>query len=285
MIHATGAGTLAGVRVALLRAPERGGAMAAELARRGAETMMVPLIDWELPEDPTRLDDCLRAASTYDWVLLTSVTTVRVIEQRAHVLGTDLRALLQGVRVAAVGTATREVLEHAGVVVALMPEGDQSAAGLLAELPAGGFRALLPQSEIAADTLRAGLQARGWTVDVVTAYLTVDYPAAAGRRLRTPDTMDGAAAGEPALTRQDLVLALGDGRLDALVLTSPSIAERLHAIIGQLPEDVAVIAIGRRTEHDAVALGLRIHAVAATPGPSGIADAVAAAVVKQRKKR
>lgn len=260
--------------------------MAAELKSRGARVVLAPLIDCELPEDPSQLDDHLLVAGHYDWIILTSVTTARALEQRARALGRILPELFGAAHVAAVGTATRDALKDLGVNVDLVPETNQSAEGLLEVLSvehAGtGTRALLPQSGIAADTLRAGLQDRGWSVDAVTAYTPVSYPAASGRRIH------GDAADETSLTvigHQDLVTALANGEIGAVVLTSPSIAERLHAMMGELSMEAATVAIGRRTERDAVALGMRVDAVAASPNPTGIADAVAVAVVNQRKRR
>lgn len=270
-------GDLAGITVALLRNPERGSEMAAELRRRGAETLLVPMIDWELPEDHRELDRRLEAASTYDWILLTSVTTVRVLAQWAGKAGKSLSELVGAASIAAVGTATAEALQQADAPATVVPLQDQSAEGLLAVLPDGTARALLPQSDLAADTLRAGLVRRGWSVDTVTAYVTVDYPADAGRRIGSPNDVG-------ATTRAELGAALQAGRIDAVVLTSPSTAERLHAMIGALPAEVASVAIGRRTERDAETLGLRIDAVAARPDPVGIADAVHRAVVNQRKR-
>lgn len=290
-------GDLSGLTVALLRSADRGAAMAAELTRRGAKTLLVPLIDWELPADTAELDRFLDAADSYDWLVLTSVTTVRVLAQRARVRRVSLSSLIGSVKVAAVGAATGAALAELGVNVQLTPEEDQSAEGLLAELPAQPARALLPQSDLAADTLRAGLAGRGWMIDAVTAYVTVGYPAAAERRVSavndgadTGDSVDGdtvnANPGEPAgtVTQKELLGDLRQGRIDVVVLTSPSIAARLHAMMESLPGTVATVAIGRRTERDASALGMRIDATASAPSPAGIADAVSTAVVNHRKR-
>lgn len=275
-------GDLAGITVALLRSPERGAAMAAELTRRGAGTVIAPLIDWELPEDTTDLDRHLAAAAAYDWLLVTSVTTVRALVKRAEALRLDLPAMLRAVDVAAVGTATRTALVRHGFTVSLTPADDQSAEGLMAALPTAAATALLPQSDLAADTLGAGLKRRGWSVDAVTAYRTVDYPADAARRIGHPD--DGTVHGRPVTSGEELLHALSTGLIDAVVLTSPSIAARLHAMMGTLPETVATVAIGRRTAHDAAAFGLRIDLTAESPDPTGIADAVSTAVVNHRKR-
>lgn len=275
--------SLAGVTVALLRNPERAAGMAREFVLRGAEVLLAPMIDWELPADTAALSSGLRAASSYDWVLFTSVTTVRALDRQASVLGTPLAELLRGAKIAGVGPATGEALEKLGIRVDLLPDSDQSAAGLLAALPPEPARVLLPQSDIAADTLGAGLQGRGWSVDVVTAYVTVDYPARTGHTVGGTEAGHDGGAVPGALTRTELAEAIRSGAIDAVVLTSPSIAGRLHAMMGPLPAEVATIAIGRRTQHDASALGLRIDAVAATPSPAGVADAVAA-VVHQPKE-
>lgn len=256
--------------------------MAAELVRRGAEALLVPLVDWELPADTGELDRLLEAVPSYDWVLITSVTTVRALAHRANARHLSLASLLGSVRVAAVGDASRDALADRGVRVHLVPDADQSALGLLALLPGEPARALLPQSDLAADTLEKGLTHRGWKVDAVTAYRTVDYPAAVDRRLSGP-SKDAALVGRT-VTREELSEGILQGRIDAVVLTSPSIAGRLHAMMGTLPDTVATVAIGRRTERDASALGIRIDATAPSPSPAGIADAVSTAVVHHRKR-
>lgn len=289
------AGDLSGLTVALLRSADRGAAMAAELNRRGAKVLFAPLIDWELPADTTELDRFLNTADSYDWLVITSVTTVRVLAQRARIRKVSLSSLVGSARVAAVGAATGAALSELGVTVQLTPGKDQSAEGLLAELPAQPARALLPQSDLAADTLRAGLAGRGWTIDAVTAYVTVDYPAAAERRVGgsgdtvSDDVSHDPVSGNPCqpagtVTQQELLGDLRQGRIDVVVLTSPSIAARLHAMMETLPDTVTTVAIGRRTERDASALGMRIDATASVPSPAGIADAVSTAVVHHRKR-
>ena len=62
------------------------------------------------------------------------------------------------------------------MTVALRPAGQQSAAGLVAEFPHGAGRVLAPLGNLAGDVLDAGLTRKGWTVDAVEAYRTVDGP-------------------------------------------------------------------------------------------------------------
>lgn len=291
------AGPLTGVTVALLRTPDRARATIEELMLRGARVVLAPLIDWELPESTRELDMRLEAASGYDWIILTSGTTVSALAARARSLGSGLAELLGKTRVAAVGSATARALASLDVEVHCIPDENQSAAGLLSVLPVSSpARALLPQSNLAADTLSVGLTHRGWSVDTVVAYLTVDYPAREDRRV--PISSEEAHMLEPLaplLTREALTAAIGMGAVDAVVVSSPSIAERLRTVMkdalglterpldtsSTVPEP-AVVAIGGRTERDALALGLWVDAVAASPSPPGIADAVEAAVVVRR---
>src|SRR4029078_12044657 len=83
-----------------------------------------------------------------------------------------------GVKIACIGEASAEAVRSFGIQPELIPNGDQSSEGLLAEIapfdeifdPVG--RILLPRADIATETLAAGLTERGWEVDDVTAYRT-----------------------------------------------------------------------------------------------------------------
>jgi len=167
---------LGGVRVLVTRSPERSAALVEALAAAGAEPVLLPLIDFERAPDQHMLDvacDAL-AAAAFDWLVVSSATTVHVLMEKAAERGLRLGQLVPpGTRIAAVGPATRRLLEAGGLTVALTPPGEQSAAGLLAVWPGGG-RILLPQADIAAGTLSEGLAAAGGTVTAVTAYRTVD---------------------------------------------------------------------------------------------------------------
>ena len=281
-------GALSGRRVLLTRSPDRAGAMAAALAEAGAEPLLLPLIDFERAPDQAALAQTLSrlAAGGYDWLVVSSITTVRALKELAAAQGTQLASLVpDGVRVATIGPSSRRVLEAEGLRVDLAPEGKQSAEGLVELWGAvppqdGSPRVLLPQSDIAAPTLAEGLLARGFEVETVVAYRTVDYPAADSMRLTAP-----LAAGEPAgqaapavvLRPDEANRELAAGRLHAVVAASPSAARRIHAVLRPLGA-TALIAIGEPTAAELAALGLEPAATAATPTPSGIVDAVARAL-------
>lgn len=286
---------LAGVRVLLTRTPDRAGAMARALAEAGGEPLLLPLIDFERAHDQEALAAALGrlAAGEYGWLVISSITTVRALKEVAAARGVGLPGLVPpGVRIATIGPSSRRVIEAEGLRVDLAPEGKQSAEGLV-ELwamaddggAAGGdgagiTRVLIPQSDLAAPTLAEGLDARGWAVDTVTAYRTVDYPADPSLRL-----VEGLAVGEPAgqeapavvLTPDEASRELAAGRLDAVVAASPSAARRIHAVLRPL-EATRLIAIGEPTAAELERLGIPAAATAARPTPEGIVDAVARAV-------
>jgi uroporphyrinogen-III synthase len=283
---------LAGLRVVLLRTPGRSAGLTAELTRRGAVPLYLPLIDFELPADPAPLDRALTdlAGGGCSWLVITSATTVAALEARALRAGSTLAALLPGgTRVAAVGEATAEALASAGVSVALVPA-ESSGRGLVQALHAGPGRILLPQASLADTTLADGLAGNGWTVERVEAYRTVDYPADPARRLPEPGGPEAsrpvpAAAGGPAtlLDAADFHALASAAGVDAVVLTSPSTVRRFSALLrGVLPPGLAAVAIGRSTAAEAAGTGLHLDATAAQPTPGAVADAVLSAVHRTR---
>ena len=274
---------LAGLRVILTRTPDRAAAMTDELESRGAQVTLMPLIDFQLPADTGPLDQALVAlrSGRFAWVIFTSVTTVRSLERRCAALGVSpASAVPAGTRIAAVGTGTRKALEDIGLDVDLMPEGDHSARGLAESWPhpedpdpeGGALRILLPQADLADPALRDDLTSLGWDVRAVTAYCTVDFPAAGVRF--TPAAETGAG---PLLSPADFLAAAPDGPR-AVVLTSPSIVRRFLRLCSPVPAGTLLVAIGDRTAAQMTHLGITPAAVANQPTPQGIAQALAVAV-------
>ncbi|WP_049822302.1 uroporphyrinogen-III synthase [Arthrobacter sp. H41] len=276
---------LAGVCVVLLRSPERSAAMAREVRLFGGQPVVMPLIDFEQVPGSRELEEALArlAEGRYQWVVFTSVTAVASLQLHAGAAGEELTGMLRaGPRIAAAGSVTGEYLASAGVVAHLVPEGSQSARGLLDEMPAGPGAVLLPQADIADPALAEGLTAAGWAVDRVTVYRTVDYPAAAAHRLVVPVPAGDGGIPVPIDSRQFRRLTAGKAPVVA-VLTSPSSALRFHAMLEkEAPLGVGaaplVIAIGPSTATAAAGAGLRVDAVASRPTPEGIAEAAVRAV-------
>lgn len=232
---------LTGWHVLVPRPAGRSSALAALLEAEGAVAHTIPLIGIEPPVDTGALDLQVLALSggNYGWVGFTSVNAVDAVVGRARALALS-PAVAANTRIAAVGASTATALQRAGLPVDLTPIGAGSAAALASCWPAArpGEAVLLPQSEIAGDTLRESLQYKGFVVTTVVAYRTVETPP-------TGEVADGLAA----------------GRYQAVLLTSPSTVRALAAV---RPAAGTVLgAIGAATAAAAADAGLPISYTAA----------------------
>jgi uroporphyrinogen III methyltransferase/synthase len=111
----------------------------------------------------------------------------------------------------------------------------------------------LPRADIATETLVAGLIARGWQVDDVTAYRTVR------------------AAPPPADIRE----AIKTGGFDAVLFTSSSTVRNLVGIAGKPHASSIIAVIGPQTAATAEELGLRVDVTAPKPSAALLAEALA----------
>ena len=167
---------LLGWQVVVTRTRLQASALALRLAALGAVPVELPTI---AIADPADGGDGLRAAAArlggYEWVVFSSTNAV----ERFFAAVRDARAL-GGVRVAASGTGTADVLAKFGVLADLVPARFVAEALLEAfPAPAEGAsgRVLLPRAAVARDVLPAGLHQLGYEVDVVEAYRTIEVPA------------------------------------------------------------------------------------------------------------
>jgi uroporphyrinogen-III synthase len=216
-----------------------GDSVAAALRSRGAVPVVAPSINFANTDDASALQAALERlqAGEFDWMSVTSATTVDVLS--AH--GVRLPA---NTKVAAVGETTAAALVAAGYRVDFTPRRDNSAAGLLAEWAdategAPNLRILALRSDIAKPVLTDGLRAAGHAVSAVVAYRTVGVPI-------SPEIVSDVAA----------------GRFDAILVTSGSVANQISVQIGLVPSRTVLACIGPRTAADAEAAGLRVDLVA-----------------------
>ncbi|MFD1720447.1 uroporphyrinogen-III synthase [Amnibacterium endophyticum] len=230
---------LRGWRVLVPRGGPWGHGVAADLRARGAVPVVAPSINFAGTQDEPALDAALRrlGEGSYDWLSVTSATTVDVLS--AH------RAVIpERTKVAAVGETTAASLSAAGYRVDFVPRHDNSAAGLLAEWgdaagEARGLHILALRSDIAKPVLTDGLRSAGHDVDAVIAYRTVGVPIA-----------------------QDIVEGVAAGSFDAILVTSGSVAHQISVQIGLVPSRTVIACIGPRTAMDAEDAGLRVDLVA-----------------------
>ena len=166
---------LAGRRVLVTRAAHQAGKLSKGLRALGAVPVEVPVLEIRPPASLEPLDAALRQLDRYDWLILTSANTVRVLVERAETLGIAL-AQSPRLQVAAVGEATSEAAHKAGLKVAFVPEAyvaESLVEGLLQLLHSSRQRILLARAAVARDVIPDALRAAGVVVDVVDAYHNV----------------------------------------------------------------------------------------------------------------
>ncbi len=256
----SGAAPLAGVRIAVTRAGERGTPLAAQLRAAGATVHEVPLTRIEsLPGAP--LADAVKRLLQYQWVLLTSVNAV---EHLAAALETPAqREIIKLRKFAVVGAATESAAAERGWTAALVPERYLAEAlldAMAVRSDIDGAAMLYPAAEGARDVLPAGLRALGATVDVVPVY-------------RSAADHDGQAT----IRR----LAKG-GELDLVVVAAPSAVDALlDAVPAEFARRLPVACIGPVTAKAARVAGfpVRVESTAATQ--DGLLRSIVASFAKR----
>lgn len=227
---------LAGWQVLVPRIGPWGERVGALLASRGAVAVLASLIAYERPLDPEPLKQALErlAAGHFDWLMVTSATT-------ADVLTAERARIPASTRVAAVGEATARALRATGIDPDFTQRGEASAVGLVEGWQAtfGGdapSHILVLRSDLAPATVSDGLTAHGHTVDVAVAYSTVG-----------PDL-------DP-----NVIADVRGGKVDAILLTSGSVARSLARQLAPIPATVVLASIGPRTTAEATEAGLDTH--------------------------
>lgn len=225
-------------------------AYATVLAPLGFELVAMPVTRTEPPRDTGALARALEAS--YAAIVVASARAAAALAAACG--GHAIRDVW------AVGPATQRALAAAGIV-ARVPESASDGAALAHALVAAreiaGQRVLVPRAEDGRDDAIAILRAAGAEVVDVIAYRTVP----------TPADDDAVAAGRA-------LLASGDAA--ACIVFAPSQVRALAGIIGELPAvSTAWIAIGDTTGAVLREAGIERVAVATTPTPEGVANAVA----------
>jgi uroporphyrinogen III methyltransferase/synthase len=260
---------LYGWKVLVPRTKEQAGTMSDRLRGYGAIPCEVPTIAVEPPRTPAQMERAIKGLvdGRYAWVVFTSTNAVRAVWEKFAEHGLDARHF-GGVKIACIGEATANAVRAFGVQPELIPAGEQSSEGLLAEFsphdevldPVG--RILLPRADIATETLTAGLTERGWEVDDVTAYRTVR------------------AAPPPAEIRD----AIKSGGFDAVLFTSSSTVRNLVGIAGKPHARTVVAVIGPKTAETATEFGLRVDVQPQHASVADLVEALAAYAVELREK-
>ena len=246
---------LFGKRALVTRTRTQASALSDTLTQRGAMPVELPTIEIQPLDDYTELDHALRSVGDYDWAVFSSVNAVDVVFGRMDALELDVRTL-HSVNVAAIGPATARKLRGYGVIADFMPSSFVADA-VVKEMDALGMdgkRVLLPQAEIARDTLRRGLAELGASVDSIAVYRTVT-PKDSAERLRD---------------------ILSDG-IDIATFASSSSASNLVGLLDgntSALKGATIACIGPITAKRAAELGLQVDIVASEYTIAGLIEAV-----------
>ncbi|MEN2738837.1 uroporphyrinogen-III synthase [Microbacterium sp. X-17] len=241
---------LTGWRVLVPRGGPWGDVVAATLRTKGAVPVVAPLVNFAPTDDQETLERALAdlAAGAFDWITLTSAVTVDVLAAYRAVIPAHTR-------VAAVGETTAAALQAVGYRVDLVPDRDNSAAGMARQMIAlepEPRDILTLRNEVAKPVLTRELIAAGHRVRSVVAYRTVGVP-----------------------VTERIARDVESGRINAILITSGSIAEQVHLQFPEIPPTTLIAAIGPRTAKDAQRVGLDVDVVADTLTVDALIAAVA----------
>ena len=166
---------LAGKKILVTRPKELISEMSAKLRSAGAEVLELPAIRTVPAEDQSRLIQALKEISTYQWLVFTSPTGVRIFFEEMEKQQMDIRSLGQ-IRLAVIGSGTAKELRKHGLYPDLMPEEfyGESLGKALAENCQDGERILLPRASAGNQELVQILKEnRKVTIDDIPTYDTI----------------------------------------------------------------------------------------------------------------
>jgi len=238
---------LEGRRIVVTRPASQAAELAEPLRALGAEVVLLPTIEIVPPLDGgAALDAALAHLADYRWLVVTSVNGADAVLARRP----DRPS---GLGVAAIGPATAERMRRGGWAVDLVPDAYVAEALLdaLGHPGAVGDAVLVARAAVARDVLPVGLRERGWVVEVVDAYRTVDT------------TVDADAVRRAA-------------GADTVTFTSPSTVERFVRLVGAADVPPLVACIGPVTADAARAAGLTVSVEASTYTVAGLVAALVA---------
>lgn len=250
-------GTLRGRRVVVTRPLNQAAELQDLLEAHGATAILIPALEIQPPANSGPLDEALREAHRYAWVIFTSANAVERVAVRAAELGLPrLRDAFETAHICAIGPATQAMLEAQGCRVALLPERyvAESVVSAFDTVPLQDVRVLLPRATVARDVVPDALRERGAIVDVVEAY----------------------RSGSPAASRAAIADLLHRREtVDWVTFTSGSTVANFLAMGGQpLLAGARVASIGPITSEVATKHGLRVDAEAEEHTAAGLVAAI-----------
>ena len=217
---------LFGKGIVITRPERQADDLARLLSAEGAAPIHFPTIKIVPPDDWQELDEAIDKLTTYNWLIFTSANGVQFFFERLREKQKDIRDL-KGIKICCIGPATARQIEDKGIKVDLVPA-QFIAEGILQSFAAMNLKdkkILIPRAAKARDVLPEGLKKLGASVDVVSAYQTVN----SGKK------------------KDDLAALISDNKVDIITFTSSSTVTNFVEIMGRdfkLPAHIDVACIG-----------------------------------------
>jgi uroporphyrinogen-III synthase len=214
--------------VVVTRAESDKGPLSSELRNLGLRVLIWPAVSVAAAETGP-LEEALGRVHAFDWIVFASRHAVAAVTER-------ITTAPAGVRIAAIGQATAQVLRQRGWQVDLLPS-EPNAAGLVAAFAAEdsgplqgkggkGVRILYPASSRALPTIAVGLTQLGAEVVQVEAYRTdsaASLDVEACRSWIARDAVGAVTFTSPSAV-EELERALGKEDFNRLLSSAPAVA-------------------------------------------------------------
>lgn len=259
---------LFGKKIVVTRTREQASELSERLQGLGADVYELPTIKIEAPTDKMAFAEGVVHSHTYDWLVFSSPNGVRKFFEAFFAVYEDIRSI-GGVRIAAIGPATKKAIAAYGLAVDVMPE------KAVAEELIKAFKSWVKEGhptiehqtilwvhgEQARRVIATELTAMGAIVDECLAYKTVPVT----------DDPTGVASEWDAI------------RPDVITFTSSSTAENFHALGLPVPPSCKVASIGPVTTETLVSLGMEPDVKAKNHDIPGLVDALLKGILKGSK--
>lgn len=247
-----------GKRIVVTRARAQASGLVEKISDLGGEPVEFPTIFIEKEDNYTALHNAFTKINNYDWLIFTSVNAVKVFFTELRRVNMDIRHL-QGIKICAIGPATRDSLEEKGIIVDTMPD-EYRAEGIVEELKnkiKPGQWVLLPRARGARSLLPEAI--KGWGAHVNEVFI---YKAVAEKRVS-----------------KDMFEEIIDGNIDFVTFTSSSTVDNFVNIVGKdnalrINKKTKIACIGPITAQTAEKAGFTIDVMAKDYTIEGLIDAI-----------
>lgn len=227
---------LTGKKVLITRPFDQAQEWASLFQQRGASVYFHPVIQILPPETWDSIDQAIKGIEKFNWLVFSSVNGVRFFWQRMQTNGLSA-ASLAGLKIAAVGQQTANVLADHGLTVSLIPtrfDGGALAQELVDQIsPRNSVGVLVCRADRGSRLLEQILSRAGIRVTSITVYRNVDVPDV------IPEIAD--------LLRRSAI--------DWVTLTSPAIAASSVRLFGELLRNAQLASISPKTSKRLKELG------------------------------